>query len=113
MVLRKKPPGKLLRGAHAIEREYKIQEALYAQNFPVPKPIHFCKDASVIGTEFYIMEYVDGRIFMDQNLPGLGPDERELVYKELMSVLARLHSLKPAQIGLDKYGKVTNDYFER
>ena len=52
MVLRKKPPGKLLRGAHAIEREYKIQEALYAQNFPVPKPIHFCKDASVIGTEF-------------------------------------------------------------
>jgi aminoglycoside phosphotransferase (APT) family kinase protein len=58
VVMRKKPPGKLLRAAHAVDREYQIQHALWRQNFPVPRPIHYCQDVSIIGTEFYIMEYV-------------------------------------------------------
>jgi acyl-CoA dehydrogenase family protein 11 len=65
MVMRKKPPGKLLRGAHAVEREFRIQKHLFAANFPVPEPVVLCTDRSVVGTEFYVMQFVEGRIFID------------------------------------------------
>ena len=114
-VLRKKPPGKkgLLKGAHAIDREFRIQQALFKQGFPVPKQFHYCKDPEVIGAEFYIMEYVEGRIFLDQNLPGMTPDERRVIYDEMMKVLAMLHKFNPMAIGLEGYGKADNSYFQR
>jgi len=113
VVLRKKPPGKLLRGAHAVDREFQIQSALFQQNFPVPRPIHYCSDANIIGTEFYLMEYVDGRIFVDQNLPGLNPQEKKQVYEQMIEVLAKLHRFDPTQIGLGKFGKLSANYYER
>ena len=111
--MRKKPPGKLLRGAHAVDREFKIQSALFKQDYPVPRPIHYCSDPKVIGTEFYLMEYLDGRIFVDNSLPGLNPEERRQVYAEVVDVLARLHRFDPNQIGLEKYGKANVNYYER
>ena len=113
MVLRKKPPGKLLRGAHAVDREFQIQSALYKQNFPVPRPIHYCPDPNVIGTEFYLMECVDGRIFVDPNLPGLNPDEKRVVHEQMIEVLAMLHRFDPSQVGLGNYGKASSNYYER
>jgi len=112
-VLRKKPPGKLLRGAHAIDREYHIQKVLYGQNYPVPEPIHYCTQVDVIGTEFYIMKFVEGRIFTDQSLPGLSPEERELVYEQMASCLAKLHKFNPADIGLGDYSKAKGNYYAR
>ena len=87
-VLRKRPPGKLLRGAHAVDREYMIQSCLFKQGFPVPEPLHFCEDTSVIGTDFYVMQFMEGRIFLDQNLAELSPDERSLAYDQLIKVMA-------------------------
>ena len=101
VVLRKKPPGKqLLPGAHAVDREFQIQSALYKQNFPVPRPIHYCSDPAIIGTDFYLMEYVEGRIFEDPNLPGLNPNEKRAIHEQMVEVLARLHRFDPGQVGL-------------
>src|ERR1700730_3734122 len=69
-VLRRKPPGKLLPSAHAVDREFRVISALYRQNFPVPEPIVYCDDADVVGTPFFVMGYVDGRIFWEPHLPG-------------------------------------------
>ena len=79
----------------------------------MPRPIHYCTDARVIGTDFYLMEHVDGRIFVDPNLPGLNPDEREIVYEQMMTVLARLHEFDPSKISLGNYGKTSGNYYER
>uniref|UniRef100_A0A3B4C035 Acyl-CoA dehydrogenase family, member 11 n=1 Tax=Pygocentrus nattereri TaxID=42514 RepID=A0A3B4C035_PYGNA len=104
-VLRKKPPGPLLPGAHKVDREYAVQKALHSAAFPVPQPVLYCSDTDVIGTEFYIMEHVKGRIFRDLKLPGLSAAERSALYVAAVETLARLHSVDVASLGLAGYGK--------
>src|ERR1041384_3973885 len=79
-VLRRKPPGKLLPSAHAVDREHRIISALHAQHFPVPEPILYCADEAVTGTAFFLMAYVEGRVFWEPHMPGSSPDERAAVY---------------------------------
>ncbi len=111
-VLRRKPPGVLLPSAHAVDREFQVISALAAQGFPVAKPHALCLDETVIGSIFYVMDKVEGRIFWDLKLPGLTPVERRAVYEAQTDTLARLHAFDPAAIGLGEYGKAGN-YFAR
>jgi aminoglycoside phosphotransferase (APT) family kinase protein len=111
-VLRKKPPGTLLPTAHMIEREYRIYRALEDTDVPVPRAYLLCEDASIIGTAFYVMDYVQGRNFRDNGLNALPPDERRAVYDDMCRVLAALHSVDYKAKGLTDYGKPGN-YFER
>ncbi|GAA6215037.1 acyl-CoA dehydrogenase family member 11 [Lates japonicus] len=104
-VLRKKPPGELLPGAHKVNREYLVQKALFAAGFPVPQPLLHCTDVEVIGTEFYLMQHVKGRIFRDLRLPGVSPAERAALYVAAVEVLAKLHSLDLASLNLEGYGR--------
>ncbi|XP_004381463.1 acyl-CoA dehydrogenase family member 11 isoform X1 [Trichechus manatus latirostris] len=106
-VLRKKPPGSLLPKAHKIYREFQVQKALYLIGFPVPKPLLYCSDASIIGTEFYVMEHVQGRIFRDFTVPGVSPAERSAIYVAMIETLARLHSLNVQSLQLEGYGRGT------
>ncbi|KAA8580698.1 hypothetical protein FQN60_013656 [Etheostoma spectabile] len=106
-VLRKKPPGELMPGAHKVDREYRVQKALFSVGFPVPQPLLYCSDFEIIGTEFYLMEHVRGRIFRDLRLPGVSPAERTALYVAAMEVLAKLHSLDLASLNLKGYGKGT------
>ncbi|XP_045394767.1 acyl-CoA dehydrogenase family member 11 isoform X2 [Lemur catta] len=103
-VLRKKPPGSLLPKAHKIDREFKVQKALFSVGFPVPKPMLYCSDASVIGTEFYVMEHVKGRIFHDFSLPGVSPAERSAICVAMVETLAQLHSLNIRSLQLEEFG---------
>src|SRR6059036_3629001 len=98
-VLRRKPPGKLLPSAHAVDREYRVIAALHAQGFPVAEPILFCADETVVGTAFYVMSCVDGRVFWEPHMPGAAAAERSAVYDAMNATLARLHSFEPARIG--------------
>jgi aminoglycoside phosphotransferase (APT) family kinase protein len=107
-VLRRKPPGKLLPSAHAVDREFRVISALHAQGFPVAKPVLYCSDESVAGTAFYVMDFVDGRVFWEPQMPGSNPAERKAVYDDMNAVLARLHSFDPAAIGLSDFGKGEN-----
>lgn len=111
-VLRRKPPGKLLPSAHAVDREFRVMSALRPLGFPVPKTYALCDDADVIGTSFFIMDFVEGRIFWDASLPGVAPEERRALFFELVDVIARLHSVDYAAAGLGDFGKAGN-YFER
>jgi aminoglycoside phosphotransferase (APT) family kinase protein len=111
-VLRKKPPGQLLASAHQVDREYKVMKALGDVGFPVPKMRALCEDPAVIGTSFYVMDFLEGRIFRDARLPGMSPAERTAIYDELNATLARLHSIDPTAIGLADYGRPGN-YFAR
>jgi aminoglycoside phosphotransferase (APT) family kinase protein len=111
-VLRRKPPGKLLKSAHAVEREFRIISALYGAGFPVPRPYVLCEDAAVVGTTFFIMECVEGRIFWDLDLPELDPKERSALYDNVNETLATLHTLDFQASGLDGFGKPGN-YFSR
>ena len=111
-VLRRKPPGMLLPSAHAVDREYKVMTALGAQNFPVPKTYALCEDENVIGTSFFIMDFVEGRIFWDSSLPEAEKAERKPLFYALADTLADLHMIDYKQIGLSDYGKPGN-YFER
>ena len=111
-VLRKKPPGKLLPSAHMIEREFRIFNALQDTDVPVPKAHLLCEDAEVIGTPFYVMDFIEGRVFTDNTLQELAPSERTKVYDEMNRVLAALHSVDYLAKGLADYGKPGN-YFER
>jgi len=111
-VLRRKPPGKLLKSAHAVDREFRIISALYAADFPVPRPVVLCEDPEVIGTVFYLMEFVEGRIFWDLDLPGLEPAERAAIYDNVNETIARLHTIDYSAIGLEDFGKPGN-YFAR
>jgi len=111
-VLRKKPSGTLLPTAHMIEREYRVFTALAKSAVPVPKVCLYCADSSVIGSEFFVMEYVAGRIFWDPSLPGLSPVERADIYREMARVLACLHRVDFVALGLSDYGKSGN-YFAR
>ena len=110
-VLRKKPPGQLLSSAHQVDREFRIMKALEG-HVPVPHMRALCEDAEVIGTAFYVMDFLAGRIFRDATLPGLSPAERAAVYDELNAILARLHQVDFEAVGLGDYGRPGN-YFER
>ena len=111
-VLRRKPPGVLLASAHAVDREFTVISALYAQGFAVARPYALCTDEGVIGSIFYVMDKVDGRVFWDLKLPGLAPAERRAIYEAQTDTLAALHAFDPAAIGLSDYGKPGN-YFAR
>lgn len=111
-VLRRKPPGKLLKSAHAVDREFRVISALHASGFPVPRPYVLCEDDEVIGTSFFVMEFVEGRILWELDLPGMDPDERAAIYDHVNETLARLHNTDYEDIGLGDYG-VPGNYFER
>ncbi|HUI62075.1 MAG TPA: phosphotransferase family protein [Steroidobacteraceae bacterium] len=104
-VLRRKPPGALLPSAHAVDREFRIMRALRPTGVPVPHACFYCDDAAVIGTPFYVMEYVDGRVIQDNTLPSLDRSGRAAVYDELNRVIAALHCIEPAEVGLADFGK--------
>jgi aminoglycoside phosphotransferase (APT) family kinase protein len=111
-VLRRKPPGKLLPSAHAVDREYRVISALHGVGFPVARPHALCEDDAVIGTAFYVMDYVEGRVLWDQSLPGMTKAERFAIWDELNRVIARLHLLDYRALGLETFGKPGN-YIER
>jgi len=111
-VLRRKPFGKLLPSAHAVDREFRVISALHPTGFPVARPYGLCTDDGVIGAAFYVMSMVEGRVFWDATLPRSVPDERRAVYAAEIETLARLHQLDPAVLGLGDYGKPGN-YFAR
>ncbi|MBD2749365.1 phosphotransferase family protein [Microvirga sp. BT688] len=112
LVLRKQPIGKLLPSAHAIDREYRVMGALQQAGVLVPAVVLYCDDRDVIGTPFYIMDRLEGRVFHDSALPGVSSDERRLMYRSLAQALAALHNVDPASVGLSDYGKSGN-YFAR
>lgn len=111
-VLRRKPPGTLLPSAHAVDREYRVITALAATDVPVARTHLLCTDESVIGTMFYVMDYVEGRVLWDPQLPGMAPQERRRIFAEMNRVIAALHSVDYRALGLENYGKPGN-YFAR
>jgi len=111
-VLRRKPPGVLLPSAHAVDREFRVISALHAQGFPVARPYVLCTDDTVIGSMFYVMDKVEGRVFWDLKLPDLSPAERRAIYEAQTDTLAALHQFNPDAIGLSDYGRPGN-YFAR
>jgi aminoglycoside phosphotransferase (APT) family kinase protein len=106
--LRRKPPGKLLPSAHAVDREYRVISALSGQGFPVAEPLLYCADEDVIGTAFFIMAYVEGRVFWEPQMPASHAAERAQIYDAMNATLARLHSFDPVKIGLGDYGRGEN-----
>lgn len=111
-VLRRKPPGPLLPSAHAVDREFRVLQALHGTSVPVAKPLHLCRDESVIGSMFYLMSFVDGRIFWDPSLPDMAAADRADIYLGIIDAMAALHTVDPVAVGLGDYGKPGN-YFER
>ena len=111
-VLRKKPPGKLLPSAHQVDREFRVMKALEQSDVPVPRMNLLCEDETVIGTTFFVMAYVEGRLFSNVTLPGLPTGERRAIYFEMIRVLAALHSVDYEALGLSDFGKPGN-YFAR
>jgi aminoglycoside phosphotransferase (APT) family kinase protein len=111
-VLRKKPPGQLLASAHQIEREYQIIKALHRTGFPVPEVYLLCEDSDVIGTSFYLMSCIDGRVFRDPKLPGLTESERTKVYESACLTAAQLHKIDWRKLGLENFGR-TGSYLAR
>ena len=111
-VLRRKPPGQLLASAHAVDREFRVIAALQDTDVPVPGAVALCKEDEIIGSMFYLMEYLEGRVFWDPVLPELTNDERSAVYDDMNRVLAAMHSINVADVGLGDYGRPGN-YFER
>lgn len=107
-VLRKKPPGKLLKSAHAVEREYRVMKALSNTRVPVPKCYALCDDSSLIGTPFFVMEFVEGRIFKEATLKKLNRDERFAAYYEMLRVLGLMHQVDLKEVGLENYGRIGN-----
>ncbi len=111
-VLRRKPPGTLLKGAHAVEREARVVSAVETVGFPVPHVYGLCTDDSVIGTWFYVMDMVEGRIFWDTRFPDVPPADRPAYFDAMNVTIAQLHQIEYAAIGLADYGRPGN-YFER
>jgi len=107
-VLRRKPPGRLLPSAHAVDREYRVIGALFTQDFPVAEPHCYCADESIAGTPFYVMSFADGRVFWEPQMPGSHPSERTAVYDAMNGEIARLHTFDPAKIGLSDFGRGEN-----
>jgi aminoglycoside phosphotransferase (APT) family kinase protein len=106
-VLRRKPPGALLPGAHAVEREARVMAALGTQGFPVPRIHGLCEDENVIGTPFFVMDLVEGRIIWEASFPDLSPEQRAAHFDAMNATIAQLHSYDPAAIGLADYGRAT------
>ena len=106
-VMRRKPPGKLLPSAHAVDREFKVISALYPTGFPVAKPYLLCEDESITGTMFYVMDCVEGRVLWESTLPGMDKTQRWATYDAMNETLARLHNLDHVKIGLEDFGKPT------
>ena len=111
-VMRRKPPGKLLPSAHAVDREFRVISALYPIGYPVARPYALCEDESVIGTMFYVMDNVEGRILWDQTLPDYEPAERRKIYEAKCKTLAELHMVDWRAVGLEGFGK-EGDYVAR
>jgi aminoglycoside phosphotransferase (APT) family kinase protein len=111
-VMRKKPPGQLLRSAHQVEREYRVMKALASSDVPVPHTHLLCEDASVVGTPFFVMQHVEGRVVSDPSLPGFSREQRRALYGDFARVLAALHRVDPAAAGLGAFGK-PGDYCAR
>ncbi|MEZ5646298.1 MAG: phosphotransferase [Burkholderiaceae bacterium] len=105
LVLRKKPPGELLPSAHAVDREFRVISALQGTGVPVARPVCLCEDPSVIGTVFYVMDFVEGRIFWDPALPELSGPQRRALYDDMNRVVAALHAVRPEAVGLQDYGR--------
>jgi len=111
-VLRKQPGSVLLPSAHAIDREYRVLSALQGSDVPVPKPLHYCSDSEVLGTPFYLMEWLQGRVFHEFSTAGLRPDERSALYESMGATMAAIHRLDITALGLADYGRSGN-YFAR
>jgi aminoglycoside phosphotransferase (APT) family kinase protein len=111
-VLRRKPVGELLPSAHAVDREFRVLQALAGTQIPVAQTHTLCEDTSVIGSSFYVMDHVEGRIFWDPALPDMTPAERAVIFDELNRVIGALHSVQPTDIGLADYGR-PGAYLER
>ncbi|KAI9906376.1 hypothetical protein PsorP6_002796 [Peronosclerospora sorghi] len=111
-VLRKKPHGEILPSAHDVEREYRILKALEHTEVPVPRVVLLCKDVTILGTVFYLMEYIDGRIFQDPLLSGIKPMHRYAMYSSVIDSLVKLHNVEYRKIGLENFGK-PNNYCQR
>ena len=107
-VLRRKPPGKLLKSAHAVDREYKVIAALNKTDVPVPKAYIHCEDESVIGTEFFLMSFVDGEVMWEPHIPQASNEERQKIYHSMNETIAMLHSVDHESIGLETFGKPGN-----
>lgn len=112
MVLRKQPDGPILRGAHAVDREFRVMQALHPTGVPVPRPILFHGDPTLLGTPFYLMERVEGRVFHDCAMPGASSGERHGLYLAMAEAMAQMHAIRPEEVGLADFGRPGN-YFER
>lgn len=112
LVLRKQPAGPLLPSAHAIDREFRVLRALGATPVPVPEALAYCDDAGVIGTPFYLMTRLEGRVFHDCTLPGVSPEDRRAMYASIAATLGALHNVDPAAVGLADFGRPSG-YFGR
>ena len=112
LVMRKKPAGATLRSAHAIDREYRVLKALAETDVPAPRVVIYCDDDGIVGTPFYVMDRLDGRIFADAALPDVLPADREAMYFAMAETLAKIHDIDPVAVGLSDYGAVGN-YFAR
>jgi aminoglycoside phosphotransferase (APT) family kinase protein len=111
-VLRAKPPGKLMKSAHQVDREFRVMQALAETDVPVPKMLHLSGEDTPLGTMFFVMEMIEGRVFWDPALPEMPKPERTAIYDQMNAVLAALHSVDPVAVGLADFGKPGN-YFER
>ncbi len=112
LVLRKQPAGPILRGAHAVDREYRVLGALAPTRVPVPRPVHFHEDAGLLGTPFYLMERLEGRVFTDTALGELPADDRRPAWMAVADAMAAMHAVRPEEVGLNDFGKPGN-YFVR
>jgi aminoglycoside phosphotransferase (APT) family kinase protein len=112
-VMRKKPPGKLLPSAHAVDREFRVISALWNTDVPVARPYVLCQDPTVVGTDFYLMGFVEGRVFRQQTLPSLTPQERHEIYMTMADTLAKLHRVDFRAVGLADYGRVGGYYLRQ
>ena len=112
-VLRRQPPGKLLKSAHAVDREYRVIKALENTDVPVAKVYHLCEDTDVIGSMFYVMEFMDGNVYWDSSLPDVNDTQtRRTMYQNMVKVMATMHCVNVDEVGLGDYGRPGN-YFER
>ena len=107
-VMRRKPPGKLLPSAHAVDREFRVISALYPTGFPVPRPFGLCTDEDVLGTMFYVMDFIEGRVLWDQSLPAYAPTERHAIHMAALKTLADLHNTDYRAVGLEGFGREGN-----
>jgi len=112
LVLRKKPGGDLLPSAHAVDREYRVMKALADSEVPVPEMLLYCDDSTVIGTPFYVMRFLQGRVLFDQTIPQASAEDRRAIYQDINRVIAALHQVDPVAVGLADYGRAGN-YFGR